>query len=459
MSLISFMLSKVSTLQSRNWTQSSAAKLLGILALVISVFSVLLAPQAAHAQNTITNSASISPPTGIANTNTAPGCSGGTCTVADLDTVNPALPVVSKSFTPSTIIAGGTSLLVISISNTHSLTVANLTSALVDTYPAGLTNGPIPAPTSSCAAGPAPVAAVGGGSITIGIGTQINPASTCTVSVVVTSSASPQVTNTIAAGALVTNNGSNAAPATATLSVLAPADLAITKTTSNSQPTGGGTFTYTIVVENKGPSALVNATWTDTLPANLGTITNVVTTSGISAVVSGTTISGTTTLTNGQFATVTFQVSIDVTASGSRVNTATVAVPAGYTDPVPGNNTSTASITIKQPALLSVTKTNGTTTLAAGSTTNYTITFNNAGPAAANGSVIRDIASAGLVCTSITCTTVSGGAVCPTSLPLGTPVLTGSTNFLTTTGELLNTFPANSSVVLVVSCGVTATGQ
>ena len=51
------------------------------------------------------------------------------------------------------------------------------------------------------------------------------------------------------------------------VSVVAQADLAITKTDGVSMATPGGTTTYTIVVSNNGPSNVTGATVTDVLPA------------------------------------------------------------------------------------------------------------------------------------------------------------------------------------------------
>ena len=124
-------------------------------------------------------------------------------------------------------------------------------------------------------------------------------------------------------------------------------------------------------------------------------------------------------------------------------------------------NSGVASAKVTLMAQLSVTKTNGTNTLAAGSTTSYTITFSNLGPSAANGALVKDAFNAGLTCTTITCVATTGtpAASCPSSLlPLGTPIAISATNFFTT-GETIATFPANGSVSLVAQCSVTATGQ
>jgi uncharacterized repeat protein (TIGR01451 family) len=554
-------------------------------ALMLGLLFALAAPQLALAQTQITNTASITPPINVTNTNTAPGCVAGTCTAADVDTVTASLPTVSKTFSPSIISAGGTSLLVITFTNTHKLVTATFSAAFVDVYPAGLLNAATPAAATSCT-GPAPTAASGGNQISVAAGTQVPPNASCSVSVVVTSITSPQLPNTIPAGSLTTSVGANPSLITATLTVNPSADLAITKTTANATPNAGGTFTYTIVIGNNGPSPVTNATWTDTLPAGLGTITNIVPSVGITAAAAGSTISGTSSLAVGQVATVTFQVSVAPGASGTLLNTATVTPPVGTTDPVPGNNSSTVPVTINlvadmvitkttanatpvaggtftytvvignngpsavtnanwtdtlpaglgtitnivtsagisaaavgstisgtstlaagqvatvtfqvsvaasaigtltnsasvsppvgttelvpgnnsssavvtvgQVANLSVTKTDGATSVVAGGTTAYTITYSNAGPSAANGAIVKDAVSAGLVCTTVTCTATTGGASCPSStLPQGTVVLSGATNFFTT-GETIGTFPANSSVTLVVNCNVTATGQ
>jgi uncharacterized repeat protein (TIGR01451 family) len=568
-------------------SRSSLTQAFSALVLMLGLLAGMATPQLAWAQTQITNTASITPPLGVTNTNTAVGCAAGTCTAADSDTVTASVPTVSKTFTPSVIDAGGTSLLVITFTNTHRLVTATFGAAFVDAYPAGLTNAATPAAATSCT-GPVPPAAEGDTQITVAAGTQVAPNGSCSVSVVVTSSTSPQLPNTIPAGSLTTNVGANPVLVTAPLTVNASANLAITKTTNNATPNAGGTFTYTIVIGNSGPSPVTDATWTDTLPAGLGTVANIVTTGNITAsgagtsVISGTStlavgqlatvtfqvsvapgasgtllntatvstpvgttdtflannssavpvtinlvadmvitkttanatpaaggtftytivignngpsavtnatwtdtlpsglgtianivttggitasgagtsvISGTSSLLAGQVATVTFQVSVSPSATGTQTNTASVLPPSGTTDLFPANNSSTSIVTVGQVANLSVSKTDGVGSVVAGGTTAYTIVYSNGGPSAANGALVKDLVSAGLVCTTVTCTATTGGASCPTSmLPQGTVVSSGATNYFGA-GQTIGTFPANSSVTLVVNCNVTATGQ
>ncbi|HEX9001213.1 MAG TPA: hypothetical protein VGB07_15010, partial [Blastocatellia bacterium] len=71
---------------------------------------------------------------------------------------------------------------------------------------------------------------------------------------------------------------------------------------------------------------------------------------------------------------------------------------------------------IQATADLAITKTNGVTTVNAGSTTNvYTVVVTNNGPSAADGATISDPAATGLSKTAVACTGVTGGAVCPTA--------------------------------------------
>ncbi len=102
-------------------------------------------------------------------------------------------------------------------------------------------------------------------------------------------------------------------------------------------------------------------------------------------------------------------------------------------------------------ANLSVTKNNGTDTIAAGSSTTYTVTFANGGPSAANNAVVSDVASPGLsACTVLSCT--PAGSPTPAACP-ATPA-----NLLLPGGTPIPTFPSNSSVSFLVRCNVPATG-
>src|SRR5205085_3635008 len=107
----------------------------------------------------------------------------------------------------------------------------------------------------------------GGGSVTLSGGT-IPAGGSCTLTVNVTSMNAGGNVNTIAAGALVTNGGSNASPASATLVVGSAPQ--VTKSFSPTAIKTGATTTLTIAIANNNAGQPFNGVdYTDTLPAGL----------------------------------------------------------------------------------------------------------------------------------------------------------------------------------------------
>jgi uncharacterized repeat protein (TIGR01451 family) len=102
--------------------------------------------------------------------------------------------------------------------------------------------------------------------------------------------------------------------------------------------------------------------------------------------------------------------------------------------------------------VLSVTKTNAVTSVQAGGTTSYTVTFTNSGATSADAAVAKDTPSAGLVCTVQSCTASS------TPIPAVCPAAAQWPNLLSPAGVTLPTLPALGSISFVLACGVTATG-
>jgi uncharacterized repeat protein (TIGR01451 family) len=98
---------------------------------------------------------------------------------------------------------------------------------------------------------------------------------------------------------------------------------------------------------------------------------------------------------------------------------------------------------------LTITKTDSKTEAISGGINDYVILVSNAGPAAADGSVVTDEPGAGITCpatnTVICSVTGTGGAVCPSG-PLTFANLT--------TGINLATFPANSGFSFAYTCNV-----
>lgn len=234
------------------------------------------------------------------------------------------------------------------------------------------------------------------------------------------------------------------------------ADLGITKSGPGAVETGSP-VQYVLNLTNAGPANLAGSTTvSDIVPANIGTITWVCT------VIAGnadcdTAAAGTGGAGSGNSVTLPriqidsgaeVRIQIDGTAAstGTITNTATAATPAGYTDPSTANNLATASTVITTPqADLSVTKSNGVSTVTSGGVTAYTIIVSNPGPSAADGTTISDAAATGLSKLSVNCS-ATGGAICPGGLTTAT----------FQAGIQIPTLPANSSVSFELNSQVNA---
>jgi uncharacterized repeat protein (TIGR01451 family) len=246
---------------------------------------------------------------------------------------------------------------------------------------------------------------------------------------------------------------SDASPSTpgdqsATLTV-ASSDLTIVKGHSPTQFIQGQnlpTPIFTITVSNNGSvTTFGTVTVTDLLPSGIAAVS--ISGAGWTCTLASLICIRTTPLAPASsYPPITLEVS--TTVSGSLTNSATVACACEGASRT-SNNSTTDTVFVVPAASLSITKTNTVTSLTAGQTTSYLITAANAGPSAANGAILTDTPSAGLSCTSVSCSSLSGGAVCPTA-PITVASLLG--------GIAIPTFPANSSLAFTVQCNVTATG-
>jgi len=114
-------------------------------------------------------------------------------------TVTGVAPSVAKTFGALNLATGGTTTLTLALSNPNA-TASTLTTALVDTLPAGLTT--VAASVATTCGGTAPTQAAGSLTLPVGLsipaGTGVTPG-TCNVTVTVTSAAAGSYTNPIAA--------------------------------------------------------------------------------------------------------------------------------------------------------------------------------------------------------------------------------------------------------------------
>jgi uncharacterized repeat protein (TIGR01451 family) len=227
-------------------------------------------------------------------------------------------------------------------------------------------------------------------------------------------------------------------------------NLSITKTNGVSTVYRGGPVTYTIVVTNLG-SYTVTGTVTDTVPASVTGVTwTCVASAGSSCAAasgSGNTINTSAILEAGDIATYTVSGTIAASASGTLTNTANVAVPLWLTDSNPANNTASDSDPINLNANLGITKTDGRANINPGNAVTYTIVVSNAGPDAANGSIVTDSVPASISSVTWTCGMPTGGATCGAA--------SGSGNSISTTADL----PSGSSVRYIVSGTLSSTAS
>ena len=179
------------------------------------------------------------------------------------------------------------------------------------------------------------------------------------------------------------------------------ADLVVTKTVDTPRPEVDANVTFTITVENLGPTDAQNVVVADPVPSGLTY------TPGSYTATVGTYIAGDWTLgtvSAGSTETLTITMSVDEPASGSGpvsviLNTATAT--STTVDPNPGNDSGTAVVDPLQ-ADLAITKTASNSRPQIGSTFDYTLEVSNLGPDTATGVFVNDPLPTGVTYQSAT---------------------------------------------------------
>ena len=141
--------------------------------------------------------------------------------------------------------------------------------------------------------------------------------------------------------------------ATDTTSVTPTADLSITKTDGQTEAVPGEALTYTIVVSNAGPSAVVDMAVDDTMPASLNGVSWVCVAAGGGNCDDGAgsgDIASTVDLPAGGSVTFTVDATLDASATGSLSNTATLTPPVGLDDATTADHSATDVDTITPEA-------------------------------------------------------------------------------------------------------------
>lgn len=218
------------------------------------------------------------------------------------------------------------------------------------------------------------------------------------------------------------------------------ADLSVSKTNGTGNIVPGTGTSYTIIVANAGPDA-TSATLIDALPPAFTSCNwSCAPTAGATCNASGSgSINETLAMPAGASASFTLTCSIPAGATGSVLNTATVT---GSTpDPDSGNNVAVDNDVLTPQADLVAGKSDGRTTVEAGTSTSYSINVFNAGPSDAPIAQVSDVLPAACGSVTWTCSGSSGGSCSPS----------GAGNVAETVG-----LPAGASVQFAVNCTVAA---
>jgi len=165
--------------------------------------------------------------------------------------------------------------------------------------------------------------------------------------------------------------------------VISQVDLAVTVDDGTTTAVPGTSTTYTITITNSGPSSANGVEITDNFPAAITSASYTVVTSSGSTVTSD---SGTGDIDDfanilpGGSVTFTVLAQIDPSATGSLTDTATATQALGVTDTDPANNSATDTDTLTPQADLTISKTDGVTSVVPGQSDSYTIVVSNDGP-------------------------------------------------------------------------------
>jgi uncharacterized repeat protein (TIGR01451 family) len=321
----------------------------------------------------------------------------GPSPTASVTVVNQADLSITKVASTATYTPGSPLSYTITASNSGPADVTGAT--VTDTVPAALTGF-----TWTCASGCSQSS--GTGSISTAVDIAASGSVVITLSGTVPGGTVGALSNTASiappAGTTDTDGSNNSA--TSSTPVAPIADLSVTKTASRTTYAVGSPLTYTITVSNGGPSGVVGAAVTDTVPAALSGFTWTCA-SGCSPSSGTGSISTAVTLTSGASSVITLTGTIPAKTKGTLSNTATVAAPAGIADPNPGNNSATRVLQKSggsppppsppptssggSSADLEITK-GGPGTANVGDTVTFTLTARNNGPAAAKNVIVSD---------------------------------------------------------------------
>ncbi len=398
------------------------------------------------ASGSVTNTAAITPPTGVTDPDTSDNSSSTN------SPVNPVADVKVVKSAPSSVNAGGTIPYTLQISNAGPSDAPN--TAFADAVSAALNS--LTATCSNALGGAVCVTPSISGNNVSGTISSLPAGSSLTIRINGTVNAS--ATGSLANTATVTTAGGITDPDTTnnisnTSTTINPVANVKTVKTGPASVNAGGVVSYSIRISNAGPSAANGTSFTDTVPSSVSGVTatcgnalgGALCPAAVS--VSGNTVSSiVSSLPSGGSVDITVNGTVAGTATGAIVNTASITPPAGTIDSDATDNISTVSTNVNLVADVSVAKT-GPSSFTPGAVISYQIKISNAGPSSANGTSFNDIVPSQITGVTASCASTLGGAICPASVSVSGNTVSGA----------VTTLPSGGSVVVTIS-GTVAPG-
>lgn len=244
-------------------------------------------------------------------------------------------------------------------------------------------------------------------------------------------------------------------------------DIQVSKTASVADAAPGQSLTYEITVINAGPSDAASVNVADVPPAGLNfEAWACAATDGNCAASGAGAVNETVAIDAGGQVVFIVDARVDAAAAiGSvLVNQASASLGGEGSDPIPGNDVASASITVREArADIEVTKTVDFTSALPGDVLGYDISVSNLGPNTADAVEITDTMPAGLLSAAWTCQG-QGGASCvaasgPGDLAMQISMPAGSSLSFAVTGQIDPGLPASPDEVIVNTASATMAGQ
>jgi uncharacterized repeat protein (TIGR01451 family) len=166
-------------------------------------------------------------------------------------------------------------------------------------------------------------------------------------------------------------------------------DLVLDKAVQQTAVAPQDTITYTVKIDNDGPSAAAGTTFRDELPPFVTFISATPSKAGVTINHSGGVLTGDLgTMQPGDSIIITIQAKVNNNATGTLVNTAIVSAPKEVNLT---NNTDTVSNPVTEKIDLQITKIDSRDPVEPGSQFTYTLEIKNNGPSNATGVVVTDV--------------------------------------------------------------------